>query len=176
MNEKEGKFYDNFPGYLGFVPLKNDVIGMTIGAANDYVREKISQRPSENENVGEIKYDDYSQYYKDYFNKNFSRDYPLDEEKIFSYKSNDAQTWINGAKYKIYPQHVPGYKAFLPGVYSSNIHGTGYSKISAKAIKGDYNKEFSVSPKERFISVAKEYFKKPRTMTEEGIIFYLFFI
>ena len=166
--EKEGKFYDNFPGYLGFVPLKKDTIGLTISAANEFVRENITQKPSEFENLGQIKYNDYSQYHKDYFNKNFSRDYPLDEEKIFSYKSKDAETWVNGSKYKIYPQHIPGYKAFLPGINSSNIHGVGFSKITAKAIKGDYSKEFTITPKERFISAAKEYFKKPRTMTEEG--------
>jgi len=168
MNENDGKFFDNFPGYMGFIPLKNDQIGMTINSANEFVRENIKQKPSETENLGPIKYDDYSQYHKDYFNKNFSRDYPLEEDKIYSYNSKDAETWVSGSKYKIYPQHIPGYKAFLPGIQSSNLHGSGYSKITAKAVKGNYNREFGITPNERFISTAKQYFTKPRTMTEEG--------
>ena len=70
MNENIGKFADNFPVYLGFIPLKNDVIGMTIGAANEYVRNNVDKKPVETENLGSIKYDDYSQYHKDYFNIN----------------------------------------------------------------------------------------------------------
>ncbi len=174
--DQEGKFFDNFPGYLGYFPMKNDTIGMTINTANEFVRDNFKQKPIEQENLGPIKYNDYSQYHKDYFNKNFSRDYTLEEEKIFSFNSKEADTWINGSKYKIYPQHIPGYKAFLPGIYSCNLHGIGYSKITAKAIKGNYNKEYTVTPNERFISAAKEHFKKPRTLTEEGknykIIFY----
>lgn len=168
MNENIGKFSDNFPGYLGFIPLKNDCIGMTIGAANDYVRSNTQKKPIDTEDLGPIRYEDYTQYHKDYFNKHFYRDYPLEEDKIYSYNSKDADTWICGSKYKIYPQHIPGYKAFIPGIYSSNIHGCGYSKITAKAIKGDYNKEFDIQPSERFISTAKLYFNKPQIKTEEG--------
>ena len=167
-NENKGKFFDNYPGYMGFIPLKNDVIGMTISAANEFVKENIKPKPIESENIGQIKYNDYSQYHKDYFNKNFTRDYPLEEDKIYSFTSKDAETWVSGSKYKIYPQHIPGYKAFLPGIQSSNLHGYGYSKVTATAIKGDYNKEFGITPSQRFISTAQNYFKKPRTITEEG--------
>ena len=176
MNENIGKFADNFPGYLGFIPLKNDVIGMTIGAANEYVRNNVDKKPVETENLGSIKYDDYSQYHKDYFNKNFCRDYPLEEDKIYSNSSKEAETWICGSKYKIYPQHIPGYKAFLPGIYSSNLHGSGYSKITAKAVKGDYIKEFNITPSERFISTAKQYFAKPQIKSQEGKKYFIFFL
>ena len=139
MNESKTTHYrDNFPGYMGHIPYKNEVIGMTVGATNGFIRTLLTTEPPKNDILRPIAYDDYSHYNKDYFNDNFSKDYKLEEDKVYSNQSKEADTWVAGSKYKIYPQHIPGYKAHVPGIYSSNIHGMGYSKATAVAVKGEY--------------------------------------
>src|SRR5689334_14445392 len=114
MNETKTKAYrDSFPGYMGYIPYKNEVIGMTVGATNDYIKSLLTTEPPKEEILKPIAYDDYSYYNKDYFNPNFNRDYKLEEDKVYSNSSKEADTWISGSKYKIYPQHIPGYKAHV---------------------------------------------------------------
>jgi hypothetical protein len=163
MNDnKTNMCRDNFPGYMGHIPLKNEVIGMTVGASNDFIKKLITTEPSKEEVLFPQMYDDYSYYNKDYFNQNFSREYKLEENKIFSNNSKGADTWIGGSKYKIYPQHVPGYKAHVPGIYSSNIYGLGYSKSTAIAVKGDYCKKIDFPSKERYLSTTNKFYPKPK--------------
>ena len=81
------------------------------------------------------------EYNRDYYCDTFDRDYPLEEDIIYSNKRKLGQTWICGDKYKIYPQHIPGVECHVPGIKASNIFGMGYSKSTAVSIKGDYNKK-----------------------------------
>ena len=37
-----------------------------------------------------------------------AKEYKLEEDQAFSNRSKLAKTWINGSKYQIYPQHIPG--------------------------------------------------------------------
>jgi hypothetical protein len=54
-----------------------------------------------------------------------------------------------------------GYKAHIPGIYSSNIHGISYTKSTALAIKGDYSKNIDIPSDERYTTTTKKYFQKP---------------
>ena len=36
--EKKSLYREYFPGYMGHIPLKNEVIGMTVGATNQFIK------------------------------------------------------------------------------------------------------------------------------------------
>jgi hypothetical protein len=158
---------ENYPGYMGHIPLKNDVnVGMSIGATNEMIKQIVSSEPQKEDVLIPRPYADYSYYNKDYFNHTFSKDYPLEEDKIFSNRSSLADTWVGSSKYQIYPQHIPGYKSHVPGIYSSNIHGMGYSKSTAIAIKGEYPKGQDLTSDDRFRSTTNHYYGKPKNRSE----------
>lgn len=142
--------------------MKNEVIGMTVGATNGFIKSYLAREPDYEQNLIPKAQENYNTYNKNYFNENFSKEYKLDEDKIQSNRSKDAHTWLNGSKYKIYPQHVPGYKAHVPGIYSSNIFGINYARSTAVAVKGDYCKTVDLPPKERYTTVSKSFFTNPR--------------
>lgn len=168
MIEKKTIYRENFPGYMGHIPLKQEVIGMTCGATNQYTKKVLANEPVYEAHLFPQTQDDYREYRRDYFNENFSRNYKLEEDLIHTNNSKQADTWIGGDKYKIYPQHIPSifllnldYKAHIPGIYSSNLFGKGYSRITAEAIKGDYCKGFDTVPEDKYKSMNKKFFDKP---------------
>ena len=161
LENKTLNFRDDFPGYMGHIPYKKEIIGMTVGSTNHFIKKNLSTEPPKEEIMKPIRCDDYSHYNKDYFTKNFCRDYKLEEEKIYSNRSREANTWEKGSTYKLYPQHIPGYEAHIPGIYSSNIHGRGYSKSTAIAIKGDYPKSADLKSEERYKTSNNLNFVKP---------------
>ena len=163
MSEKTSNYREDFPGYQGHIPYKFGVIGQTVGATNETIKQLLTTEPPKTTLLKPADCTDFSQYNRDYYCDNFCRDYPLEEDKIFSNKSKEAETWVSGDKYKIYPQHIPGVQCHVPGIYSSNIYGKGYSKATAVSIKGDYNKMQDCSNKERFCSTNMENYGKPRT-------------
>ena len=165
-DEKKSIFREDFPGYEGHIPYKYSIIGKTIGATNDTIKDILTTEPPKDTSLLPTKSSDFSLYNKDYYNTDFNRDYPLEEEKIFSNKSKDAQSWISGDKYKIYPQHIPGNQTYIPGIYPSNIHGMNYAKATAKAIKGDYNKDADLPNEERFKSSNMENFGRPKIRSD----------
>jgi hypothetical protein len=167
MLEKKTIFREYFPGYLGHIPMKNEIIGMTVGATNEQIKSILNKQPPFEDQLIPSKLDDYTYYTKNYFCENFSKDYKLEEDKIYSNKSKDAKTWINGSKYRIYPQHVPGYTAHLPGKQSSNIFGMSYAKATAHAIKGDYCKKNDLPADERYKTINSLYFEKPKMRSDE---------
>ena len=168
MIEKKTVFREYFPGYLGHIPLKNQIIGMTVGATNDQIKSILNKEPPYEDQLIPSKLSDYTYYTKNYFCENFSKEYDLEEDKIFSNKSKDAKTWISGNKYKIYPQHIPGYTAHLPGKKSSNIFGISYAKTTSHAIKGDYCKKIDLPASERYKTINNIYYTKPQMRSEEG--------
>jgi len=99
-----------FPGYMGHIPMKNEVIGLTVGATNEYIKSYMEREPNYTENLKPSILPDYSNFEKNYFSNILSKEYKLEEDKAFSNKSKDAKTWINGSKYQIYPQQLPGKK------------------------------------------------------------------
>jgi len=54
--------------------------------------------------------------------------------------------------------NILDYQAHIPGIYSSNLHGKGYSRITAEAIKGDYCKGFDTKIEEKYLSTNKKTF------------------
>jgi len=166
-NDKSSYYREGFPHYSGHIPYKkNEVIGMTVGATNDFIKSILSKEPIKEEVIVPTTYDDYSYYNKDYFNDTFSREYKLDEDITYSNKSKDAETWIGSSKYKIYPQHIPGYKSHVPGIISGNIIGHSYAKTTAKAIKGDYIRNYDLTKDERYKTSNKLDYLKPKLKGE----------
>lgn len=167
MKSENGNYREDFPHYSGHIPYKkNEVIGMTVGATNSYIQRILSKEPPKEEVLIPTAYSDYSYYNKDYFSDTFSKDYELDEEKIYSNKSKDAETWVGSSKYKIYPQHIPGYKAHVPGIISGNIIGMSYPKTTALAIKGEYLKGFDTTPREKYKTSNTLSYSKPKMRTQ----------
>lgn len=168
-------YREYFPGYMGHIPYKNEVIGMTVGATNEHIRSYLTREPDYEQKLVPSTQSDYSYYNKGYFNENMAKDYNLEEDKVYSNKSKDAKTWISGSKFKIYPQHIPGYKAHIPGMYSSNIFGMSYSKASSVAVKGDYCKTADLPSNERYRTMTKMYYDKPKMRSEKEGRTYLFY-
>jgi len=98
-----------FPGYMGHIPMKNEVIGLTVGATNENIKTYMEREPIYSDKLVPSTLPDYSNFNKDYFTNNtLSKEYKLEEDQAFSNRSKLAKTWINGSKYQIYPQHIPG--------------------------------------------------------------------
>jgi len=169
MLEKKTIYREYFPGYLGHIPMKNEIIGMTVGATNEQIKSILNKQPPFEDKLIPSKLNDYKYYTKNYFCNSFSKEYDLEEDKIFSNRSKDAKTWLNGSKYQIYPQHIPGYTAHLPGKESSNIFGMSYAKATATVIKGNYNKKIDLPAEERYKTINNIYFTKPKVRSEEEI-------
>ena len=160
--DRKSNYREDYPGYQGYIPYKYSIIGKNIGATNEAIKSLLTDEPPKETSIkpGEIK--DFSHYNRDYYCDNFDRSYPLEEEKIFTNKSKDAKTWISSDKYKIYPQHIPNMQCHVPGIYSSNIYGMGFSKASAIAIKQDYNKGTDCTNEERYKSTNQTTYSKPK--------------
>ena len=165
--EKKGYYREFYPGYMGHIPYKYEVIGMTVGATNSHIKSLLRKEPDYEKTFVPSNKTDYTYYNKDYFSQSLSKNYPLEEDKIYSNKSKDARTWICGNKHVLYPEHVPGYTGHITGIESnlkkgSNIYGTSYSKASSIAIKGAFCNQYDLPVNERYTSEMKERFQKPR--------------
>ncbi len=165
--EKKGYYREFYPGYMGHIPYKYEVIGMTVGATNSHIKSLLRKEPDYEKTFVPSNRTDYTYYNKDYFSPTMSKNYPLEEDKIYSNKSKDARTWICGNKHVLYPEHIPGYTGHITGIESnlkkgSNIYGTSYSKASSVAIKGAFCNMIDLPVPERYTSEMKERFQKPR--------------
>jgi hypothetical protein len=160
-------YREYFPGYMGHIPMKMEVIGLTVGATNDYIKGYLRREPNFDETLVPSVQGDYSNYNKNYFSDIMSKEYKLEEDKVYSNHSKDAKTWIASSKYKIYPQHIPGYKAHVPGIQSANIFGMSYSKSTAVSVKGDYCKSLDYEPKDRYETMTNIFYNKPKVRSEQ---------
>lgn len=106
--ESKSIYREFFPGYMGHIPMKNEVIGLTVGATNEYIKNYMEREPAFNDKLVPSVLNDYSSFNKNYFTNALSKEYHLEEDKAFSNRSKESKTWINGSKYQIYPQHIPG--------------------------------------------------------------------
>ena len=172
--EKKGLYREYYPGYMGHIPYKYEVIGMTVGATNNHIKSFLTKEPDYSTTFVPSNKTDYTYYNKEYFNEHMSKNYPLEEDKIFSNRSKEARTWICGNKHVLYPEHIPNYKGHVTGIEintkkGSNIFGTSYAKASSIAIKGDYCSKYDLPVDERYLSEMKNKFKKPkiRSFSEE---------
>ena len=165
--EKKGYYREFYPGYMGHIPYKYEVIGMTVGATNTHIKSLLRKEPDYEKTFVPSNKTDYTYYNKDYFSQSMSKGYPLEEDKIYSNKSKDARTWICGNKHVLYPEHIPGYTGHITGIESnlkkgSNIYGTSYSKASSIAVKGAFCNQIDLPVTERYTSEMKERFQKPK--------------
>jgi hypothetical protein len=168
MSERKSYYREDYPGYQGFIPYKYSIIGKNIGATNEAIKSLLTDEPPKETMLRPGDSKDFSHYNRDYYCDNFDRSYPLEEEKVFSNKSKDAKTWISSHKYKIYPQHIPNVQCHVPGIYSSNIYGMGFSKASAIAIKNDYNKGTDCTSEERYKTTNQSIYSKPKLRDNEN--------
>ena len=88
--EKKSNFREDFPGYQGHIPYKYSIIGKTVGSTNETIKELLSTEPPKETSLKPGECTDFSHYNRDYYCDNFDRNYPLEEDKIFSNKSKDA--------------------------------------------------------------------------------------
>ncbi len=165
--EKKGLYREYYPGYMGHIPYKYEVIGMTVGATNNHIKSFLTKEPDYEQTFIPSNMVDYTYYNKGYFNENMSKNYPLEEDKIFSNRSKDARTWICGNKHVLYPEHIPGYTGHITGIETnlkkgSNIYGTSYAKASSIAVKGEFCKNTDLPVDERYTSEMKNRFVKPK--------------
>ncbi len=165
--EKKGYYREFYPGYMGHIPYKYEVIGMTVGATNSHIKSLLRKEPDYEKTFIPSNRTDYTYYNKDYFSPTMSKNYPLEEDLIYSNKSKDARTWICGNKHVLYPEHIPGYTGHITGIESnlkkgSNIYGTSYAKASSVAIKGSFCNMIDLPVQERYTSEMKERFQKPK--------------
>ena len=142
---------------MGHIPYKYEVIGMTVGATNAHIKSLLRKEPDYEKTFIPSNRIDYTYYNKDYFSQSMSKNYPLEEDKIYSNKSKDARTWICGNKHVLYPEHIPGYTGHITGIESnlkkgSNIYGTSYSKASSIAVKGAFCNQIDLPVTERYTS------------------------
>ena len=172
--EKKGLYREYYPGYMGHIPYKYEVIGMTVGATNNHIKSFLTKEPDYEKTFVPSNEVDYTYYNKGYFNERMSKSYPLEEDKIFSNRSKEARTWICGNKHVLYPEHVPGYTGHVTGIETTtkkgcNIFGTSYAKASSIAVKGDYCSKYDLPIDERYTSEMKGRFVKPkiRSCSEE---------
>ena len=172
--EKQSLFREYFPGYMGHIPYKSEVIGMTVGATNNHIKSLLTKEPDYKAQLEPIPDEDYTYYNRRYFTKDISKAYPLEEDKIYSNLSKDARTWISGQKHVLYPEHIPGYTGHLSGLEindrkGSEIFGSSYAKGSSIAVKGNFCNDADLPQNLRYISEMKDKFVKPkiRSVNEE---------
>ena len=173
--EKKNMYRENFPGYMGHIPYKYEVVGRTVGATNKFIKNFLFKEPDYQETFIPTKNADYTYYKKDYFNDNFAKGYELEEDKIFSMRSKEARTWIDGYKHVLYPEHIPGYGGKVSGIEpagkkGSPIFGTSYAKATSIAIKGNYNKDSDIPPSERFLSTQKACYTIPQMRSKDDMV------
>ena len=65
-----------------------------------------------------------------------------------------------------------GYKAHIPGISSANLFGNSYAKTTAVAVKDEYCNKVDLPPNERYETIAKQYFTKPKIRSIEESKFY----
>lgn len=165
--EKKGQYREFYPGYMGHIPYKYEVIGMTVGATNNHIKSLLQKEPDYSKTFIPSNKTDYTYYNKGYFNENMSKSYPLEEDQIYSNRSKYARTWICGNKHVLYPEHIPGYTGHLTGIETttkkgSTIFGQSYAKASSVAVKGDFCYETDLPKNIRYTSEMKDKFQKPK--------------
>ncbi|MCQ2818028.1 MAG: hypothetical protein MJ252_12250 [archaeon] len=162
MSQNTSNYREDFPGYQGFIPYKRSIIGKTVGGTNETIKSLLTAELPKEQYLVPAKSSDFSEYNRDYFCDTFPRDYLLEEDEIYSNKSKNAETWVSGSKYKIYPQHIPGVETYVPGIKSSNIHGMSFSKASAISIKGNYTKKQDSDKDNIYVTTSMDSYKRPR--------------
>jgi hypothetical protein len=111
----------NIPGYCGFIPFKNHLVGTTCGAGNKVAQNtyRTLQNPSSFAHSG-------SEVLR---NSQYSPGAPIGKQKgemvqgevMVGNHSRYSKTWINGPQHNIREQRIPGYTGFIPGIKSENV-------------------------------------------------------
>lgn len=174
--EKKSIYREHFPGYMGHIPYKYEVVGRTVGSTNDHIKSLLNKEPDYSQTFIRSTKSDYTMYDKLYFNEATSKKYPLEEDKIYSNRSKEATTWICGPKHQIRPQHIPGYTGHVRGVNielsekGNPLFGVSYAKATSISIKD--NSVESPYINKLYVSEMKDKFVRPkiRSDLEEEIL------
>jgi len=69
---------------------------------------------------------------------------------------------------------IKGYKAHIPGINSANIFGQSYAKTTSVAVKNEYCNKVDLPADERYHTISKQYFTKPKIRSNEESNLYKF--
>lgn len=83
---------------------------------------------------------------------------PIDE----TLQSDMRSTWVCGPTHNVQDQHIPGYTGHVHGMYSENLHGRPFSKLTADSLNGRVEAGFIINEDQRFRVNQKEDFCDPR--------------
>jgi hypothetical protein len=66
--------------------------------------------------------------------------------------SKYASNWVSGPTHEVWVQRVPHYGGHVKGIYSENLFGKSYAKMTAKAVSKRHPIGADLTPKNRFRS------------------------
>ena len=85
VTEKKSNYREDYPGYQGFIPYKYSIIGKNVGARNEAIKSLLTDEPPKDISIKPGQNRDFSHYNRDYYNDNFDRSYPLEEDMFPGY-------------------------------------------------------------------------------------------
>jgi len=154
------------PGYTGFVPKKKEIYGVTLGESSRQLNHesfKYTNFTADNEASSGI--NRHKWFYS-------AKPAPAEEhlKVTFSNRSKEGQTWIGGHTQNLKPQHIPGYKGHVPGIYSENQFAKTFGETTGKIIGQEITKGNNIPNSERFRTTTQEEFshKNYRRLANNG--------
>ena len=140
------------PGYSGFIPFKQDLIGLTTGESNrkageDFVSNKTGIVKAGADILNSSKLGGMRSTMIDGANEG------VQKATMIGNNSKQSTTWLNGPKHNIRNQCVPGYTGFISGVKSENLFSKSYADNTAKSFKEKITRGSDFSPDKRFMSM-----------------------
>ena len=139
--------HQKIPGYSGFIPYKQDLVGLTTGESNRNACEEYrnTRMGITGQNIMSVTMRSNS------INGSIEKG---QRNIMVGNKSKDSNTWLNGPKHNIRNQCIPGYTGFISGVKSENLFSRSYADNTAKSFKGGkITRGADFSPEKRFITM-----------------------
>ena len=152
------------PGYSGFIPLKQDHVGLTTGESNKQAGFNYVLSKNPNSDQARI-----AQATANEILMTQSRSMSIDgtnerRQKLASLgkKSRDSVTWVNGPNHEIRNQCIPGYTGFISGVKSENVYAKSYSNTTAKSFSNNITRGGNLADVKRFQSSSRKAYNEKR--------------
>lgn len=145
---------DYLPGYTGFVAGKKDVYGCTVGETSRQLKHesyKYTNYTADNEAKSGINRN------KVYYS---FKPAPVEDElkKTLGNRSKEGATWIGGHTQMLKPQHIPGYKGHVPGIYSENLYAKTFGNTTSKIMSKEHTIGNNIPTEERFTTTTQAEF------------------
>ena len=152
------------PGYSGFIPHKQEHVGLTTGESNKQAGFSYLTAKHPNSSQAQIARATANQILMTQ-----SRSMSIDgtnekKQKMESLgkRSKDSVTWVNGPNHEIRNQCIPGYTGFISGVKSENVFAMSYSNSTAKSFKNVITRGGNLEDRKRFQTTARRAFNQKR--------------